>query len=257
MIAPIGGENQVNTSTAGNQFASDVSDASSDGSYVVVWVSQSKVGGGDLGTAAGDGSELGVFAQRYGANGAPVGGEFQVNQYVTNAQYNAHVSMLDDGRFVVVWESTGQDGDQGGVYARIYNANGSPAGNEFRVNATTANIQGDPSISALHGANANGFVITWTAIQPGSNGYDIFSQRYDGAGAAVGTETKINTGRDVYYDYGSGVVGLAGGGYAISWRSNDDTFVAQFDASGTAVAGVNPDNYARYGRRARQHVHRL
>jgi hypothetical protein len=65
VIAPVGGEDQVNTTTAGRQTYSDVSSASPlDGSYVVVWRSESSIGGGDIGVSGGDGSELGIFAQR-------------------------------------------------------------------------------------------------------------------------------------------------------------------------------------------------
>src|SRR5262249_55727359 len=45
------------------------------------------------------------------------------------------------GNYVVVWSSYGQDGSGYGVYARRFDANGTPLGNEFRANKTTAGNQ--------------------------------------------------------------------------------------------------------------------
>src|SRR5207248_5028048 len=82
------------------------------GDFVVAWESEDQVG-----------NSVGVFAQRYGAAGATVGGEFRVNTYTTNAQYEAAVASDAVGDFVVAWQSIGQDGSNFGVYAQHYVAN--------------------------------------------------------------------------------------------------------------------------------------
>ena len=62
-----------------------------------------------------------------------------------------------DGDFVVTWSSHGQDGSGWGVYAQRYNAAGVTQGGEFRVNTTTANTQGSPTVAM----DADGdFVVT-------------------------------------------------------------------------------------------------
>jgi hypothetical protein len=48
------------------------------------------------------------------------GGEFRVNSFTTNNQYNPAVGMDAAGDFVVAWSSYGQDGSGYGVYAQRY-----------------------------------------------------------------------------------------------------------------------------------------
>src|SRR5690242_8722190 len=66
---PAGTEFRLNEVTTNNQLASTVGmDAA--GNFVVVWTSIGQ-----------DGNADGIFARRYDAGGAPLGGEFQVNMY--------------------------------------------------------------------------------------------------------------------------------------------------------------------------------
>ena len=67
--------------------------------------------------------------------------EFQVNTYMKYDQTNPDISSLSNGCFVICWNSRGQDGSQEGVYAQIYNTNGTKQGGEFRVNTVTASVQ--------------------------------------------------------------------------------------------------------------------
>ena len=76
-----------------------------------------------------------------------VGSETQVNTTTNNSQQNPSVAGDNDGRFVVVWESFAQDGDDDGIFMQLYNADGSTNGSETQVNATTANAQ---SLSLIH-----------------------------------------------------------------------------------------------------------
>ena len=66
-FAPLGPEARVNTTTAGDQSNVEVA-ADADGDFVLVWQSDGQ-----------DGSGLGVYARRYAASGAALGGEFLVN----------------------------------------------------------------------------------------------------------------------------------------------------------------------------------
>jgi hypothetical protein len=59
----------------------------------------------------------GIYAQLVGSTG-----ETLVNTNTTDStQQNCAISMDTLGRYVVVWESEGQDGDGFGIYAKIYN----------------------------------------------------------------------------------------------------------------------------------------
>ncbi|MCB1516995.1 MAG: hypothetical protein KDJ19_05185 [Hyphomicrobiaceae bacterium] len=82
-----------------------------DGGFLVTWESFNQ-----------DGSGAGVFGQRFDANGAKLGGEFQVNTTSFSTQSDPEVAVLANGGFVITWESWGQDGDQIGVFAQRYKA---------------------------------------------------------------------------------------------------------------------------------------
>lgn len=108
----LGGEFQVNTYTASNQSKPSVT-ALTDGSYVVIWQSEGQ-----------DGDATGIYGQHYDAAGNAIDGEFQVNTFTSSLQRDPHVSALQDGGFVVTWDSFDQDGSGVGVYSRIYHGSG-------------------------------------------------------------------------------------------------------------------------------------
>jgi hypothetical protein len=99
--------------------------------------------------------------------------------------------MNASGNFVIVWESTGQDGDKKGIYAQRFDANGVAQGSEFLVNTTTANDQKVPAIAMS--ASTGDFVIVWESKDQDGDKTGIYGQRYDVNGVAVGTEFLVNT----------------------------------------------------------------
>lgn len=130
--AAVGGEFQVNTHTHGGQYDSSVA-ALTGGGFVVTWTSDSFL--------EGDGSGKGIFGQRYNAAGVAVGGEFQVNVYTTGDQSYSSTLALQDGGFLVSWQSSGEDGDGWGIFARRYGANGNAIGDAFQVNRESDGTQ--------------------------------------------------------------------------------------------------------------------
>src|SRR5262249_36628092 len=81
---------------------------------------------------------------------------------MTVAQGGPRIAMKPDGSgFVVVWQ--GPDGGGGmspdsGIFARIYNANWQPVGNEFPVNTTLPEQQYEPAVAIDAAGN---FVVVW------------------------------------------------------------------------------------------------
>jgi hypothetical protein len=107
--APLGPEFRVSTFTTNTQYRPTVA-TDSLGNFVVVWASYTQ-----------DGSNSGVFGQRYDNGGTPQGPEFRVNTYTTNAQYGVRSVAADPlGNFVVVWASYAQDGSNYGVFGQRY-----------------------------------------------------------------------------------------------------------------------------------------
>jgi Ca2+-binding RTX toxin-like protein len=63
---------------------------------------------------------LGVYQQRFRADGTPLDGEQLVNVHTSLDQDAPSVTGLKDGSWVVTWQSDGQDGSSEGIYQRLY-----------------------------------------------------------------------------------------------------------------------------------------
>lgn len=156
---------------------------------------------------------------------AYLGAEILVNTNTINDQERPAIADTGDGGFVVAWESFATDGDNGGVMARRFGPTGSAIGSQFTVNTYVALRQGAPKVSS---ASDGAFVVVWEGdIQDGS-GYGVFGQRYDAAGALLGTEFTINT--YITGDQRSPDVSVAAGGeFVVVWGSQGQ------DGSGSGV----------------------
>src|SRR4030095_7856166 len=187
-----------------------------------------------------DGNDYDIRAQRYGADGLPKGGEILVNTTQASWQYQvASATLLDGtGNLVLVWSSYNQDGNDYGIYAQRFTANGVSLGSEFRVNTYTTSAQITPAVPALVGG---GFVVTWASYsQDATYGYGIYAQRYDGSGVAQGAEIRVNT-------YASDpqlapqVDALTDRRFVVTWQSYSQdgsvygVYSQRFDADGDAV----------------------
>ena len=194
-----------------------------DGDFVVAWSSNSQ-----------DGSEDGVYAQRFNAAGVAQGGEFRVNAFTGGDQSVPAVAMDADGDFVVAWHSVGQDGSSFGIYAQRYDAAGVPQGGEFRVNLFTTNCQVLPAI----GADADGnFVIAWCSASQDFGSYGVYARRYNAAGVAQGGEFRINSfSTDRQQDPAIGM--NDDGDFVVAWQSSlqdgsgSGVYAQRYDASG-------------------------
>ena len=202
---PQGGEFRVNTYTTNGQTSPSVA-MDDHGNFVVVWES-----------AFQDGSVLGVYGQRFGATGVPLGSEFRVNTFTSNSQRWPKVAMDALGDFVVTWTSNGQEGSSYGVYARRYNAAGAALSGEFLVNSYTTSFQ---QISSVAMDSSGDFAIAWHSYgQDGSN-TGIYAQRYNAAGSPQGGEFRANTYTTAGQSLPSIAMG-AGGAFVIAWQSQD------------------------------------
>lgn len=75
-------------------------------------------------------------------------------------QKHPQVVQLSSGGTVAVWASDDQDGSEYGVYARLFDAAGLPAGGEIEVNQEKVDQQWFPTVTALAGG---AFVVAWTS----------------------------------------------------------------------------------------------
>ncbi|MFO1002602.1 MAG: Ig-like domain-containing protein [Planctomycetaceae bacterium] len=182
--APLqGGETRVNTTTTDDQdvfhnfgVASAVA-MDEDGNTIVVWTSNLQ-----------DGAGTGVYGQRYDRDGVAVGSEFQINTTTSNNQTNAVVAVDATGAFIVVWESSSQDGSGSGIYTRRYDSDGNAVTGEVRANVTTAGSQRAPSVAMSEDGK---YVVTWQSSDGSSDG--VWARVYDSSGTAVTGEFRVNS----------------------------------------------------------------
>jgi hypothetical protein len=224
--APIGPEFQVNTFTTGPQVGVHVA-CDSSGNFVIVWNSSGQ-----------DGSQYGVFGQRYDSSGARIGPEFRINTYTTATQNQSAVASDGAGDFVVAWVSNGQDGAGNGVFGQRYASSGSPLGPEFRVNTYTTGAQDRPKIASDASGN---FVVVWQSPQDGA-GSGIFAQRYASSGAPLGSEFRVNTYTTNNQKYPA-VAADASGNFVVVWQSPGDgssygVFGQRYASSGAPLGPV-------------------
>jgi hypothetical protein len=103
----------VNTRRTGDQ--TNPSAAISEDSFIVVWE----------GDAESQSGQKDIFGQRFVNQGEeigppiPLGDEFQINVYEMNDQRYPAVAMRENGEFVAVWQSYGQDGSGYGIFGRL------------------------------------------------------------------------------------------------------------------------------------------
>ena len=199
-----GGEFLVKTVNTYTQSDAQIA-ALTDGGFVVTWTDQ------DL-------SGTGVYAQRYSASGAAVGGEFRANTAVAGYQDNPTIVGLPDGGFLIGWE------DVNGATQQRYDANGAAVG------ANIALASG--SLGPRYGVMVDGsYAALWSVPNSG-----LFMQTYSAAGAPVSAVTRI--GDAASQDLS--VAGLPGGGFVATWSdSNGKHVLAQrFAADGSPVGSL-------------------
>lgn len=168
--SPQGGEFQVNSYTTGDQSLPDVA-MNSNGDFVVVWQDDDYFGSG----SGIDGGGPGIVARRYSAGGVPVGGQFVVNTYTTDAQTYASVAFDSTDRFVVTWTSYGSfgsDNSDESIQGRQYEANGMPIGPEFQVNSHTPETQYNPAVAF---GSEGRFVVSWAGYSSPGDDDDLTS----------------------------------------------------------------------------------
>jgi hypothetical protein len=236
-----GSEFRVNETTAFDQTdAAAAADAA--GRFVVTWVS-----------AYQDGSDRGIFGQRFGASGAKLGAEFAVNSHVTGRQQAPAVAMDPAGNFVVVWEGVGPGENYTyGVFGQRFDATGTRLGVEFHVNEYTPNGQFRPAVAVDPSGR---FIVAWQSLAQDTFGASgIYARRYDASGDAVGGEFLVNqtTAGDQAHP---GVAVDEDGRFLVVWSgppitpvfgNSSDIWARLYDAGGVAQTGEFVVNSVTY-----------
>ena len=237
--AALGPQFQVNSSTS---YADDHAAIASDshGAFVVVWESSGSTGGPD-------GSGYAIRAQRFGADGLPLGLEHTVNSYTSDDQTHPAIAFDGGGNYIVAWQSRGSfggDTDSYSIQAQRYFSNGATRGAQFQVNNYTTRDQLVPGVAA---DAAGDFVIAWQSGDiygsPDGSGSSIQARRYASDGNPLGTEFQVNSYTPDSQKNPS-VAMEAGGGFLVSWESRSSDLpdysgysvqAQRFDAGGAPL----------------------
>ncbi|KAJ3441999.1 hypothetical protein M0812_14021 [Anaeramoeba flamelloides] len=205
----IGIEFQVNNYTDDNQLSPSIATIGCQNQkFVICWESDGQ-----------DGSNYGIFAQVFNStDGSKIGNEFQVNNYTSSYQSGPSIASIGRGssmgntkkicsenkeKFVISWESDGQDGSYYGVYAQVFNSTDhSKIGLEFQVNNKTTGDQTDPTIGSIYGKDYadDKFLITWSnEMGDPYDSFGIFAQVFNSTDSSkIGTEFEVYSG-DYYF----------------------------------------------------------
>lgn len=193
--AAVSGDGTV-APTLGQTFRPRVA-ARSDGGFVVAF-------------EAVDDDQNGVYFQRFGTLGLPIGDPVHVAQSEAGDQRDADLAILPGNGFVIVWNDSLQ-----GLRARRFRLTGVPLGDEIAVAPAVSVAR--PSVAV---SSAGGFVV---AYQPG----EVRAREFDRLGRPVGPSFQVNLTTDGLQ--AAPTVGAGLDRFVVAWHS------ANFDGDGLAV----------------------
>lgn len=228
------------------------------GHVAVVWSSYDQAGSNSL---------QDVYCQILSTNGAPVGANFLVNQFTSFNQRSPAVAALQNGGFVVSWVSEQERSlapnwgsntvyasasalplPSVDIYARLYNAAGTPVTGEFLVN-TDDHPCANPAVAV---AADGSFLVAWSEKDTANptNGWDIHARPFSSAGVG-GNSLVVNT--HTYGDQYIPRLKCIGLDYLVTWTSlgqdgSREGVYGQFvHNSGALVGGEFRVNTTTYG----------
>jgi hypothetical protein len=206
--ATIGANVIVNTDTDGNQDGALIGMDGS-GNFTIFW--SSSIGN----------TLLGLFGQRFDANGARIGGQFLLEPDPNGSFVN--FAMAPNGDFVLVR----QPNNSSSVLLERFNAAGVRQGAPVTVtDATNLNVKANVTLDQQGNA-----VVVYGLYR---SNWGVYTRRFNSAGVPLGTETRVDAATYTGTDYGavSGASVSAGlNGYVVNWAGPTARFYR------TATAG--------------------
>jgi hypothetical protein len=193
--------------------------ALADGGYVVSYTV----------AAAGNNLDWDIVARFVAADGQ-LGAQFDIDNNSDKREFS-ELATLSNGNFVVVYQDqfNGSPQDQDVKFKILTPAGGTVTGIADVPGAGDRVTERAPDVAALKGG---GFVVVWTDAQ------DIHATILTNSGGSAGAGTSdflVNTSTGSPQDRAT-VVGLADGGFVVTWEHFTDLLLAQrFDEHGVRV----------------------
>jgi hypothetical protein len=226
--AAVGAEVRANTHTADDQQHPAIARGNDD-TFVVVWQSFDQVGSFDFD----------IYGRRLTSTGQVNGTEFLVNSTTSDDQTAPAIVGSATGGYLVAWQSLDADIDTGfDIYTRLLNASAVPPGPDRRLNATIADDQEKPAVSA---ATDGSYVVAWQSAEQDGSGAAVIARRVAANGTATGAEIVVN--QTVQGDQSAPALAVkSASGFVVSWQSFGQdaalgygVFAREFDAAGVAA----------------------
>jgi hypothetical protein len=135
-------------------------------------------------TEASSGND--IYGRRVSWNGTPLAWiEIYKDDFDGGRRHQNHpvVATNEQDKYMVAWEHEYSYNDHD-VYAREYNANGTPAGSYFTISSWTE----DDTLPAIAAnGSSHEWVVVWQRALPSGSGYSIHGFRWGSAGSGVYT----------------------------------------------------------------------
>lgn len=189
-----------------------------------------------------DGDGHGIYLRRLDETGEFALPEARINLTQTFDQTNPWLAVHPfRGGGLATWTSYGQDQDQGGIYARLFDSAGLPFGPEIAISQNPAGHQ-DFSKSGIDGDG--NFTVAWTrspSEEPGPS--QVYFRRFDRSGVPLGSEKRvgesISGGESQYLTH---LEVASAGDFVVTWTVYDEDgemkelLSQHFDPSGLTTA---------------------
>lgn len=215
---PVGGNFLINDNIQNTQWY-PICAGDSAGNFLVVWMDRR-------------GENWDIYAQRFqGRN--PMGNNFRINEITTGDQVYAYCGMAKNGSAVITWMDN-RDGDFE-IYAQIYDENGNPLGNNFKVNETNSSFQGYPACAR----NERFLVFAWEDER--EENVSIYGQIFQSNGQRLGDNFRINDDHTEEDQYSPTLDITKNGDIVFVWcdgrrgRGDLDIYAQRFDPNGRRI----------------------
>lgn len=175
-----------------------------DGSFVVTY------------TSLQSSTNASINAQRFSPEGTRIGSELTLFHDPDHTSFDPEITALNDGGYVVVYNGLGRDSSFFSYHVRVFDADGTPRGNDFRVNQTTEGFQSFGDVAPLEDG---GFAVTWRSNEVDGSFYSVMLRLYNSDGTPRTNEAQVNQyWKDSQLD--PSITVLENGNILLTWKSD-------------------------------------
>src|SRR5206468_266170 len=141
---------------------------------------------------------------------------------------NPRVAVGPGGEFVVIWNSDQAEYSGYDVWGRHFDSTGHASSDDFEMNTTTSEDEGDNGELAVAGDPTGNFAVVWGGNYPSG----VRGQRFTNAGAPLGGEFAVSSYTSGNFDEFPSVTTDASGNFVVAWKHDYGVVGRQFNGAG-------------------------